>query len=122
MLKFPKPKRYVDPLYLDYIRTQDCVVLGCRNRPIYPHHTISRGAGGSDLLTLPVCLEHHNIFEALQLDDRDYALDGWKLLAKYIEENAITDGITAWVCPKCSKKYKQYGKHTLCIVCGNSRL
>ena len=82
---YPKPKRYQDKAYLAYIRKQACVILGCRSRPVYPHHTISRGAGGSDLLTLPVCLEHHNMFEAGQLDDRDYAFDGWKLLAEYVE-------------------------------------
>jgi len=82
----PKPVRYVDEDYLAFLRNQPCVVYGCaRWTGNQPHHTISRGAGGSDLLALPVCAEHHTMMEAGQINDRDYAMDGWALLAEYVE-------------------------------------
>lgn len=39
-------------------RDLPCAVCGKR-APSEPHHTRTRGAGGSDEHTIPLCLEHH---------------------------------------------------------------
>ncbi len=56
---FPKNKRYEDPEYLAFIRTKCCLV--CGSGETVPHHYISVGAGGSDLLTIPLCADHHTL-------------------------------------------------------------
>ena len=57
----PKPKRQVDKRYLEYIKTLPCL---CKSSEclgdIAPHHTSTKGAGGSDYLTVPLCGKHHN--------------------------------------------------------------
>jgi hypothetical protein len=56
----PKPKRETSKKYLEYIKTLPCC---CRDNDCtgdsVPHHTITKGAGGSDLLTVPLCGFHH---------------------------------------------------------------
>lgn len=56
----PKTKRTVDKKYLKWIRTQPCLVADaeCYGDIVY-HHTVSVGAGGSDLDTVPLCKLHH---------------------------------------------------------------
>ena len=56
---FPKKKRYESPEYMAFIRTKSCLV--CDSGETVPHHTVSVGAGGSDLLTIPLCADHHNL-------------------------------------------------------------
>ena len=58
--KFEKQKRETDKKYLEYIRTLPCVVGDsecCGD--IAAHHTVSVGSGGSDYLTIPLCVRHH---------------------------------------------------------------
>ena len=58
-MKFPKKKRYESPEYMAFIRTKCCLV--CDSGETVPHHVVSVGAGGSDLLTIPLCADHHNL-------------------------------------------------------------
>lgn len=53
-----KPKRYENPAYLDYVRSQPCVACGW-SAGVDAHHVISRGAGGSDLTAIALCRPHH---------------------------------------------------------------
>ncbi len=53
-----KVKRCIDEDYLAWIRTQPCLV--CKMGSV-PHHTVSKGAGGSDLKAVPLCPDHHNL-------------------------------------------------------------
>jgi hypothetical protein len=56
----PKPKRQQDKDYLLYIRTLPCAVHNsdCYGE-VVPHHTKTKGAGGSDYATIPLCSKHH---------------------------------------------------------------
>jgi len=57
----PKPKREVDKKYLEYIKTLPCC---CQDHTctgdIVPHHTKTRGSGGSDYKAVPMCATHHS--------------------------------------------------------------
>jgi len=57
----PKPKREKDEAYLKYIKGLPCA---CRDHTctgdVVPHHTTTKGAGGSDYLTIPLCYTHHS--------------------------------------------------------------
>ncbi len=74
-----KSHRQVDSNYLDFIRTKTCILKSTDfSRGIFspldpqnelssvcigetsPHHTISRGAEGSDYRAIPLCAFHHN--------------------------------------------------------------
>lgn len=54
-----KQKREVDKKYLSFIREQRCLVGYVCTGDIVYHHTKTRGAGGSDYLTIPLCHKHH---------------------------------------------------------------
>jgi hypothetical protein len=56
----PKEPRTEDQRYLAYVRTRPCTIKGngCYG-PSIPHHTISRGAWGSDHRAIPLCSIHH---------------------------------------------------------------
>lgn len=41
-------------------RKRPCSVPGCRRWPSVPHHVLSRGAGGKDEHTAPLCWDHHS--------------------------------------------------------------
>lgn len=64
---FPKPKRYENEEYKEFIRNRACCVPRCnrKNRlgpnrgKVDPHHTKSKGSGGSDLTCVPACDFHH---------------------------------------------------------------
>lgn len=43
----------------DACRKRSCLVARCRNWPCVPHHVRTRGAGGKDADTVPLCWEHH---------------------------------------------------------------
>lgn len=85
-----KKKRYENPDYLIYIRTKPCLV--CDSGETVPHHTKSVGAGGSDLLTIPLCADHHT----LQDDSvhilgktsfpEHHRIDVWEEIARLIQE------------------------------------
>jgi len=55
-----KPARIQDKMYLAYIKGLPCL---CRDNlcigDIVPHHTKTKGSGGSDYLTVPLCGFHH---------------------------------------------------------------
>jgi hypothetical protein len=56
----PKPHRETNKKYLAYIKTLPCA---CRDNTcvgdIVPHHTKTKGSGGSDYMTIPLCHTHH---------------------------------------------------------------
>lgn len=57
----PKPKREIDKEYQDYIKRQPCLInLASCVGDIVCHHTVTRGAFGSDFLTIPLCAQHHH--------------------------------------------------------------
>ena len=53
---FPKPVRLKDRGYLAWVRRRPCIGCGARSQA---HHTVTKGAGGSDFRTVPVCWKHH---------------------------------------------------------------
>lgn len=67
-----KQPRQVNKDYLIFLRSQPCSV--CRKiLHMVPHHTITRGAFGSDYFSIPLCtLDHHDAhtitMEELQRD------------------------------------------------------
>ena len=59
-LTLEKPARQENPVYLDYIRSKDC--LACRApAPCQPHHLDRGGMGtkGPDAFTVPLCASCH---------------------------------------------------------------
>ena len=62
-MKIPKRHRWVNPKYLQWVKSQPCVCCGVRADD--PHHIIGHGQGGMgtkahDLLTIPLCRQHHD--------------------------------------------------------------
>ena len=57
-MMFPKPKREKDEKYLEWVRSQKCLVKTC-NKQAEAAHFHSRGAGGSDYSARPLCRIHH---------------------------------------------------------------
>ena len=57
----PKQPRQEDPKYLDFIRGKKCLCgrSSCIGKEVVPHHTVSRGAWGSDHRAIPLCFFHH---------------------------------------------------------------
>ena len=53
---FPKPRRLTNEDYKRWVRRQPCVACGATSQA---HHTVTKGAGGSDYRTLAVCWKHH---------------------------------------------------------------
>lgn len=58
----PKQIREIDEGYLEYIKQQPCLITGQKAEP---HHTVSRGAGGSDYLAIPLNREKHTECEMI---------------------------------------------------------
>ena len=65
----PKPKRKADKDYLLYIRSLPCAVRDhtCEGE-IAPHHVKTKGSGGSDYATIPLCAKHHAEIHAIGKD------------------------------------------------------
>lgn len=57
-LPLPKPCRQREPEYLTWVRTQPCCVCNAP-APSEAHHMVTRGAGGSDCLVVPLCWACH---------------------------------------------------------------
>ena len=58
----PKTKRTVDKNYLAWIKTQSCAISNANCiGDIVAHHSSTKGAGGSDYLTIPLCIHHHRL-------------------------------------------------------------
>ena len=66
VLAFPKPSRDRDPQYLAWVRGRPCCVCGAAP-PSEPHHMVTRGAGGSDCLVVPVCRVCHSSAHSMGL-------------------------------------------------------
>jgi len=49
--------REVDDEYIAWIKGWEC--LSCKKWPVDAHHTVSRGAGGSDYTSIPLCHSCH---------------------------------------------------------------
>ena len=96
---FDKPKRYENKVYVEYIKQQPCCVTGMMimnqdtgNIESDPHHTKSKGAGGSDLSCVPLLHELHqechsigqNTFqEKYNIDFKDIQI---KCMQRFIEQ------------------------------------
>ena len=83
------------PQYLEFCRRHVCVV--CANPETVAHHVKTIGAGGSDLLALPLCVHHHNEVHTMgkdtfqtrnKLDFRDAQL---AMLCHFIESCSDED-------------------------------
>ena len=74
----PKPRRVEDPGYLDYLRQLPCTA--CQKTPAEPHHLESRGSGGSDYTSIPLCREHHAEFHSRgnKTAASSHGLDAWR--------------------------------------------
>lgn len=91
-----KQPRQEDSDYLDFIRDKNCLVANksCIGE-IAPHHTISRGAWGSDHRAIPLCAFHHLEIEqrGINFMQETYhfsILDEIiKLLSEYLEKKEI---------------------------------
>jgi len=90
----PKQKREIDKKYLAYIRKQPCLVYPCPFKSS-AHHDPSKGSGGSDYETLPLCEEGGHHIEGVHKLGRetfqkklglDFDADRIRLLMGYIEE------------------------------------
>ena len=99
MNKLTKPKRYKNKAYMEYIKQQPCCVTGMMmvnqdtgQTESDPHHTASRGSGGSDLSCVPLLHELHQEgdkigWKTFQMKyDIDFREVRLKLLERWIEE------------------------------------
>ncbi len=94
----PKPSRETDKDYLEYIKKQSCL---CQDSDCFgdtvPHHTRSKGAGGADWLTIPLCGYHHGILHSPNMGNRrfqefhniDFRDEIIKLLIGYIKKHTL---------------------------------
>ncbi|WP_127958051.1 DUF968 domain-containing protein [Serratia microhaemolytica] len=62
-MKIPKRHRWENAKYLQWVKSRPCVCCGARADD--PHHIIGHGQGGMgtkahDLLTIPLCRQHHD--------------------------------------------------------------
>lgn len=74
LMKIPKRFRWENPKYLQWVKSRPCVCCGARADD--PHHIIGHGQGGMgtkahDLLTIPLCRQHH--------DDLHRDMSRWEL-------------------------------------------
>jgi len=86
----PKPFTWKSKKYLDYVRKQPCLICGY---PSEAHHVKTKGAGGCDAWTVPLCRLHHSgchhfgkdtFFERHGLDVYE---ELFKMTKGYIEAN-----------------------------------
>lgn len=79
----PKPRRIEDKEHLDWVRSQPCCMCA-RPSPSDPHHVRTRGAGGSDYYSIPLCRRCHT--EAhLEISKDEYWYELAKLLVRKLE-------------------------------------
>lgn len=88
-----KPSRVIDERYLDYVRTLPCLL--CQGIPSEAHHIQSRGAGGSDRGTVPLCRRHHQQVHrqgktkvAEQYGNIDWWFHAWNVLHSWALKEA----------------------------------
>jgi hypothetical protein len=95
VLAFPKPVRETDPDYLRFIRRQGCLLHS--QIAAESHHVKTRGAGGSDFRTVPLCRQHHkecHDIGRLNFEVKyglDFNLEMVRLLESYL--SAFKDGV-----------------------------
>lgn len=84
VLAFPKPARLEDVDYLRFIRRQACLICPAASEA---HHTRTRGSGGSDYLTLPLCPKHHREIHkrGLAWFEIEYRVDLRSELIRFLE-------------------------------------
>jgi hypothetical protein len=87
----PKPKRQVDTRWLKEIRNQTCLVMYSPKAtpcigPVTPAHLRTRGAGGSDYTSVPLCVRHHGEQEdhTDQWFLENYGINLWKELSEIL--------------------------------------
>lgn len=56
-----KVKRIENRKLLDHVKSQKCLIFGCRGFPVDPCHIRTRGSGGPDIIEnlVPMCRSHH---------------------------------------------------------------
>lgn len=69
MIAFPKPFRLELPAYVEWIKSQPCIIRGCNGAPD-PHHiryAWNTGAGTkpSDSYAVAVCRQHHDEYHQI---------------------------------------------------------
>ena len=97
-----KPKRYENKEYREHIKAQPCCVTGMiivnettGKVESDPHHTTSRGAGGSDLSCVPLLHKLHQESHLIGQEtfqkkyDINFNEVRLKLLEKWIEEESL---------------------------------
>ena len=82
-------KRCEIPAYLTFIRRQRCCVPGCTKKSTVSH-LLGKGRArnkASDLLALPMCMEHHEEYEdnGIVKFQITYGLNLAKLVLQYLE-------------------------------------
>lgn len=77
MNPIPKSKTFRSKKYLEFIRSQPCILCGCEE-DIQAHHTASAGIAlrGSDYSAIPVCPKCHHRFDQAGKKGRGIFADG----------------------------------------------
>lgn len=94
-LAFPKPRRTRDDRFLEFVRSMRCSIhpLGCpaMSGPVDPHHIVTRGAGGSDHYTIPMCRAMHDTLHSIGLEEFEdrFCVDLWKISAETLSAYLI---------------------------------
>ena len=75
-------------LYLIFIRSKSCAV--CQSTNVDAHHLVTRGAGGSDYQTIPLCREHHQEYHQYgqKTFENRYRTQVWKVCCDLLCEFA----------------------------------
>jgi len=91
-MEIKKKKRYVNKKYIEFIKKQPCCVTGHQWGAQDPHHTKSRGSGGSDLTCVPLIHRLHVECEQIgnktfqKKYDINFKVIQFELLQKFVEE------------------------------------
>ena len=72
------------PEFLKWVRSRGCYICG---QPSEPHHYCgsTQGLKSSDLLTLPVCREHHRMLEDNPSMNHKLVTDWAMMICEYLE-------------------------------------
>lgn len=81
MLEFPKPSRERNAEYLAWVRVQPCAIGFHCHGAVQPHHLQTRGSGGSDYTSLPLCVQHHVEIHTIGVArfEQTYSVNVWRL-------------------------------------------
>src|ERR1043166_8837867 len=80
----PKPSRVQSKTYLDWVRRRPCLICGSVSQA---HHSISKGARGSDFRAIPLCANHHRELHRLGRStfEERYRLDVTEEILRLLE-------------------------------------